>query len=150
MKKYFAVLLVFVMLFAAGCGGEQESAVYGSVKFFVVDGLSGMPIENVRIVLPESGNELYTDSDGKTETINLGVSEKGGLACECGTFTVLAYKDEYNDFALFYAQIDKEKERTLKLYMFMKDTPMGNGAPISTVESPEKDRVSEIVEKYRK
>ena len=94
-----------------------------------------------------------TGSDGKTEAAEIAVLYDTHFADihlqEYGTFTVLAYKEGYSDYALFFAQIRENQERNIKVYMFMKDTPMSNGAPLATVESPEKEWVKELVEQYR-
>ncbi len=154
MKRIISFVLLCTLFVFAGCGEAQDPAENdASVSFQVLDGVSGMPVEGVRIVLPEYKKELLTGSDGKTEAAEIAVLYDTHFADihlqEYGTFTVLAYKEGYSDYALFFAQIRENQERNIKVYMFMKDTPMSNGAPLATVESPEKEWVKELVEQYR-
>ncbi len=154
MKRIISFVLLFAVLIFSSCGEAQDPEENNaSVGFFVIDGVSGMPVEGVRIVLPEYEKEMSTGSDGKTEMANVPVLYdthfSDVLLQEYGTFTVLAYKEGYSDYALFFAQIKENEERVIKVYMFLKDTPMSNGAPLATVESPEKEWVKELVEKYR-
>ena len=152
MKKLFVLIMCFLILFT-GCAKKDTSVTdKGTVSFTVIDGFSGLPLEGVRIVLPENNCELISNSEGKTDKAEISVvkNETYTVPQEYGTFTVLGYKEGYNDYALFYAQIKKGAERNIKVYMFLKDTPMSSGTPLSTIESPDKDWVNEIVQKYKK
>ena len=148
-KKICALFLLAICF--CGCTPKQEEAK-GYVSFCAIDGLSGMPIENVRIVLPENDCVLQTGSDGRSDKAEITVKkdERYSLPQDYGTFSVLGYKEGYNDYALFFAQIRQGQTREIKLYMFKTDTPLSSGAPLATVESPEKEWVKELVEKYRK
>lgn len=152
MKKLVVLLLCTVFVFTGCSAKEKNIEQKGVVSFTAIDGFSGLPIEDVKIVLPENNCELMTDSDGRTEKAEVKVIENQNYTVKqnYGTFTVLAYKEGYNDYALFYAQIKKGQERNIKLYMFLKDTPLSSGTPLATVESPDKEWVSEIVKKYKK
>ncbi len=154
MKKIICLILIICTIFVCSCkNNESEETQNAGISFLAVDGVSGLPIENVKIVLPEYKSVYYTDNDGRVEEIKINVlydvrSEKM-LLQEYGTFTVLAYKEEYNDYALFYAQATEFETRRIKIYMFKNDTPLGNGAPLATIESPDKKWVENVVEKYR-
>ncbi len=154
MKKIICFILIACTLLMCSCNNnEAQETENAGISFLAVDGVSGLPIENVKIVLPEYKKAFYTDSDGRVEETKINVlydtrSEKM-LLQEYGTFTVLAYKEEYNDYALFYAQATEFESRRIKIYMFKKDTPLGNGAPLATIESPDKKWVENVVEKYR-
>ena len=151
MKKLIPLLLI--MLLFVGCApSENENLKKGTISFTAIDGFSGLPIENVRIVLPENNRELMTDANGRTEKATVNVIENINYTVKqnYGTFSVLAYKEGYNDYALFFAQIKEGQERNIKVYMFLKDTPLSSGTPLATVESPDKDWVNEFVQKYRK
>ncbi len=141
-----------VMLFSGCANKEQKTTETGMVSFTVIDGFSGLPLEGVRIVIPECEKELFTDSSGKTEKTEVAVikNEHAAMKQDFGTFSVLGYKDGYNEYALFYAMIKNGQDRNIKLYMFMTDTPLSSGRPLATIESPDKDWVDELVEKYRK
>lgn len=154
MKRLISFALLCTLFLFCGCAETQDPAENNaSVGFQVIDGVSGMPVEGARIVLPEYKKELMSGRDGKTEMASIAVLYDTHFTeihlQEYGTFTVLAYKEGYNDYALFFAQIQENQERTIKIYMFLKDTPMANGAPLSTVESPDKEWVKELVEQYR-
>ena len=143
--------MCFLLLFTGCAEKETEVIDKGMVSFIVIDGFSGLPLEGVKIVLPENNCELISNSEGKTEKAEVKVikNENYIVPQEYGTFTVLGYKEGYNDYALFYAQIKKDTERNIRVYMFLKDTPMSSGTPLSTIESPDKEWVNKIVEKYR-
>lgn len=151
MKRIF-VLLFCVLLVLSGCA-EKETIISekGKVSFTVIDGFSGLPLEGVRLVLPENNCEVISDYSGKTESVEVNVIKAENLTVpqDYGIFSVLGYKEGYNDYALFFAQIKSGQERNIKVYMFMKDTPMSSGRPMATVESPDKQWVSELIEKYR-
>ncbi|MBR6765058.1 MAG: hypothetical protein IKM06_01100 [Clostridia bacterium] len=152
MKKILTVILLCSVLFASGCSKKENAATAtGTVSFTVVDGFSGLPIENVKIVIPECEAVSVTDSSGKTERITVPVikDERYPIPEGYGTFSVLGFCEGYNDYALFFAHISEQQERSIKLYMFKTDTPFSSGAPLSTIESPNKEWVSKLMEKYR-
>lgn len=155
MKKIICFILIICTLFACcACGNNEDKEIKNAgISFLAVDGVSGLPLANVKVVLPEYDTALFTNSEGRTEEIMVDAlydtrSEKV-LLQDYGTLTVLAYKEEYNDYALFYAQVVEYESRRVKIYMFKKDTPLGNGAPLATIESPDKKWVENVVEKYR-
>ena len=154
MKKIICVFLILCTLFVCACGEkESQDTDNAKVSFLAIDGVSGLPIENVKVVLPEYKQVFYTDNEGRIAETQINVlydtrSEKVVLQ-EYGTFTVLAYKEGYNEYALFYAQAVENEERKIKIYMFKKDTPLGNGAPLAIIESPDKKWVENVVEKYK-
>lgn len=153
MKKLISVVILCAVLFCSGCANNTKSEqAVGEVNFTVLDGFSGLPVENVRLVIPEGNLEGYTDSSGKCLIKNVPIvfDERYPIKQGYGTFSVLGYKEGYNDYALFFAQLQKDQSRNLKIYMFMVDTPFSSGTPLSTIESPDNDWVKELVEKYRK
>ena len=151
-KGICRIALCLLALLFVGCAGQKNEGETGFVAFTVLDGLNGTPIEGVKIVLPESGQTLVTDGNGKTEQTSMPVirDTRAPLAQEYGTFTVLGYCEGYHEYALFYAQIRPGQERSMKLFLFPVDSPMSNGAPLAVVESPEKDWVQKIADPYRK
>jgi hypothetical protein len=153
MKKIIVILLACSMLVCTSCSkNESENEFSGTVSFTAIDGFSGLPIENVRIVIPECDKQVYTDMSGRTEKISVPViaDKRYPIPQGYGTFSVLGYCEGYNDYALFFAHISNEQDRHVKIYMFKTDTPFSSGTPLSTIESPNADWVSELVEKYRK
>lgn len=152
MKKIL-ILVLCVTFLLAGCTKKENPKIEtGAVTFTVIDGFSGLPIEGVRLVIPECDKEVYSDSSGKTSSVDVTVikNESYPVKQDYGTFSVLGYKEGYNEYALFFAQIKSGQERNIKIYMFMKDTPLSSGKPLATIESPDKDWVNEMVEKYKK
>ncbi|MBE7092413.1 MAG: hypothetical protein E7365_04465 [Clostridiales bacterium] len=151
MKKIFLILLCLILIFT-GCSKNNKNTATGSVNFTVLDGFSGLPVENVKIVVPEGELIGYTDSLGKCSISDIPVifDQRYPIKQGYGTFSVLGYKEGYNDYALFFAQINEQQERNIKIYMFKTDTPFSSGTPLSTIESPNNDWVKDILEKYRK
>lgn len=151
MKKLIALIILMTFLFSGCVTKEKDNGEFGQVSFVVVDGFSGLPIDDAKIVLPENDCILVSDENGKTEAVNIRVikNDTYAISQDYGTFSVLGYKDGYNDYALFFAQIKNGQERIIKLYMFLKDTPLSSGTPLATIESPDKEWVKEMVEKYR-
>ena len=151
MKKAIVLLVIIATMFSGCAKKEVKNNEYGKVSFTVIDGFSGLPVEGVRLVIPECEKELFTDSSGKTDQTEVTVikNENSVLKQDYGTFSVLGYKDGYNEYALFYAQIKDGQERNIKVYMFMTDTPLSSGTPLATIESPDKEWVNMLVEKYR-
>lgn len=152
MKKrvILSVLLIFTVIALSGCKTEKQVSE-GQVNFTAVDGISGLPLENVRIVLPEEGKEGITGSDGKCGGFEVTVSKDDRYPIEqdYGTFTVFAFKEGYSDYALFYARIKENESRNMKIFMFSDESPLSKGLPISIIESPDEEWVKEYMAKYK-
>ena len=151
MKKIISLLLICSILVLVGCKKEENNNVFGQVNVTVLDGFSGMPVEQVKIVIPEGEQVAYTDSSGKCSIKNVPIifDNRYPIKQGYGTFSLLGYKEGYNDYALFFAQLKEEETRNIKIYMFLSDAPFSQGTPLSTIESPEKDWVIEILDKFR-
>ncbi len=149
-KRIVAVIMLVCMVFLTSCKGKTVELT-GNVSFTVVDGLNSTPIEGVKIVLPEDKVTLMSDSDGKTEECSVKVlcDDRYSVKQEYGTFTVLAFKEGYCDYALFYAQIRPDEHRKMKIFLFMQDTPIANGSPIAIIESPDEKWTEEYIGKYK-
>lgn len=149
MKKVMPILIALLLVFSlSACGrNTADSTERGSVIFTVVDGITGLPIEGARVVLPENKCEFTTDDLGKTEEMNVEVSrdDRYTYPQEYGTFSVLAFKEGYSDYALFYAQIRPGEKRNMKIFMFSSDSPLSKGLPIAIIESPDDDWVGEYI-----
>lgn len=152
MKKIISMFILCTLLLFVGCKNNNEVQPCGEVNFTVVDGFSGMPIENAKIVIPEGNLTGITDSLGKCNINNVPIfyDERYPIKQGYGTFSVLGYKEGYNDYALFFAHLKEGELRNIKIYMFTVDTPFGSGTPLSTIESPDNEWVAELLEKYRK
>lgn len=151
MKKIVSMVFLCVILVLTGCTQNVKSNGTGQVNVTVLDGFSGLPVEQVKVVVPECAKSAYTDSSGKCTITEVPVvlDERYPVKQGYGTFSLLGYKEGYNDYALFFAQIKDGETRNLKIYMFKLDTPFSSGTPLSTIESPDQQWVKEILDNYR-
>ena len=151
MKKIICLALVLVSVAFGGCDKKTEIGLKSRVEFTVCDGFSGLPMENVTVIVPECELVLQTGSNGKTEEADILIADESRLPYPdgVGTFSVLAFKEGYNDFALFFAMAEEGEVRRLKVYMFSLDTPFNKGVPLTTVESPEGEWFEDLVEFYK-
>ncbi len=151
MKKLVSLLLICSILLLAGCKKEENNNACGQINVTVLDGFSGMPIEQVKLVVPEGEKVAYTDSSGKCSILDVPITFDNRYPVKqgYGTFSLLGYKEGYNDYALFFAQLKDGETRNLKIYMFLIDTPFSQGTPLSTIESPEKEWVQKILDTFR-
>jgi len=150
LKKTVILIMAVALLLLSGCQANQAAEKHiGTVTVTVIDGMSGLPIENVKVVIPECDTVAVTDSDGKTDIMRVELEDSAVYNKQGGLFTLLAFNEQYNDYVLYYANLDNNENRKMKIFLFRKDTPMSNGAPLATVECPSKDVTAEIVNKYR-
>ena len=114
----------------------------------VIDGRTGLPIENAVIIIPETGETYQTDAHGKTPFIRIPYSAKTDFDaihpkdwCEV---TLLAYAEGYAPYALFYLQLQKDSLREGPTVMLFP----GEQDPFSIIEGPPEPWVSELLEKF--
>lgn len=120
----------------------------------VVDGLSGKPVMDATVCIPETGSYNKTDAMGKTAAIqvplirnqNFDTVHKRGW----GEITLLVYKDGYIDFILFYTIIPADRVRYGPVVMLFEAYAADDGAIQHLVEGPPEEWIRELVEKYRK
>lgn len=151
MKKIICIICVALLLFSAGCNNKQNTENDEAyVSFTVIDGFSGLPVEDVRVVLPDSDTVAETDSEGRTGKLRVPVvkSNLKSLPNNKGYFSVLAFKEGYNDYCLFFASVEPNEDRKMKIYIFKLETPMSEGRPLVTVESPDTDWAKELCDEY--
>ncbi len=151
MKKIVSVIIICSILLFSGCETKKKNNAVGQINVTVLDGFSGLPVEQVKLVVPEGEKIAYTDSSGKCSITDVPIffDERYPIKQGYGTFSLLGYKDGYNDYALFFAQLKEGETRNFKIYMFMVDTPFSSGTPLSTIESPDSEWVKGILDNYR-
>ena len=128
---------------------HSESTSYASFSPKVIDGQTGLPVEDAVIVIPETNERYRTDADGMTGTIRVPYSAESDFDdlhpktwCE---ITLLAYANGYAPYALFYLQLAENASREGPTVMLFP----GDQRPFSIIESPPDKWVSELIEKYR-
>ena len=124
----------------------------GSLVARVLDVRNLSPIEGAVVVVPETGERYVTGTDGRTPVITVPlikdvrfdkVSPK-----PWGEISLIAYKQGYLPYAVFYLQIHENQRRNgPNLYLIRPEDTAAKGA-ISIIEGPAQDWVQAIVEKY--
>lgn len=151
MKKIVSLIILCTILVFTGCDTKVKNNAVGQINVTVLDGFSGLPVEQVKLVVPEGERIAQTDSSGKCTITDVPIifDERYPVKQGYGTFSLLGYKEGYNDYALFFAQLKEGETRNLKIYMFLVDAPFSSGTPLSTIESPDSEWVKEILNNYR-
>ena len=124
----------------------------GSLQLEVLDGMTQHPLEDVIIVIPETGEKYTTNAEGKTPVIQVPIIEnetyRDILAQPWGEITVLAYKDGYIPYALFHTQIwENEARQGPQLLLFPQDSS-DSDQPFSIVEGPQRIWVNDLIERF--
>lgn len=165
-RLFTAALIVSALALAAAGGmalfgqdaqtaasGEKSSPSYAQLQIQALDGQSNTPLPGVSVVIPETGKTYQTGEDGKTETITVPIIHdthyQNMLAMPWGEITILAYKDGYIPYALFYVQVwENETRQGPNLLMFQEGATSSN-QPFSLVEGPQRLWVNQLLEQYR-
>jgi len=142
------ILLVCMIAVMTGCRERDR----GTLSIRVLDGWSDGPIENARVVIPETGDVSMTDADGRTEPISVPIlydrHYANILPQHWGTVTLLIYADGYYAQAVYGVRTEKDTVRSdLIIRMFPGDGSMGE-KPFVLVESPDSDWVCELLHRY--
>ncbi|MEG1547753.1 MAG: hypothetical protein RR232_01680 [Clostridia bacterium] len=144
-----AVLCISVCILAVALLSNKS---YGYIKLCAVDAYTLAPIEGVTIVIPEYDLSITTNDAGIADAtrLELRVDKEHELLLSqfWGEITVLAYKDGYLPYALFYVHVFKQHMRSgPTLYMFPEGENSGVTC-ISVIESPEKEWTQQLLERY--
>ncbi|MEZ4357309.1 MAG: hypothetical protein R2876_01570 [Eubacteriales bacterium] len=123
-----------------------------TVSFTVVDGYSETPIPLAKVYIIETGKYYTTDEDGNTPEISVPVvlddRFDSSITKPWGEINLIAYKDGYAPYALFYLEVTSATPRkNVKLLMF-KEEELESGEPFSIIEGPNKLWVNKLIEKY--
>lgn len=146
----FAGILVFLAfsalpLLSCTFSGTHET---GFMRVCVHDGETDMPIEGARVVIPETGYECKTDSDGFTPVMELPVyyDEQYSklLSQDYGRITVLVYCEGYVPYALYFTHIEPNTlRRGPNVWLFP-----GDGMPFSIIEGPDDEWSERLIMEY--
>lgn len=136
------------LLPASGCVRAGET---GLLSVRVTDGWTDAPIENARVVIPESGGVCQTDGNGRTGLMEVPVLRDAHfrhiLPQDWGTVTVLVYAEGYYACALYHARVAADAPREdLPIRLFPNDGTLET--PFSLIESPDEDWVREMLHRY--
>lgn len=141
----FAACALLATLLCLFFGAKRS---YGHICVYAVDAYSGKAVEGAVVILPESGMQAQTDSDGKAMFFHVPVEknplQNRLLEQDFGQSSILCYKEGYHPYALFYAQIPKARVREgPTLYLFPEGTQAG-----CVIEAPPEGWVEELIKLY--
>ncbi|HOV68889.1 MAG TPA: hypothetical protein PLZ84_01030 [Clostridia bacterium] len=158
MRKYlpFLILLIIIALTLISVNFIRQQSVfsnkpteYGLVSFRVLNGWNNAPVADARIVIPEAHMDVYTNAQGETPALKVPLIRNSNFdnihPQSWGEVSVLVYRDGYADFALFHLQVMKNKFRSVELLLF----PKNDDTVFSLIESPPKQWVNDVINKYR-
>ena len=163
MKKYMPYILAsLLIIFSIICASyirsnkntiafEPISGQTASISFRVINGVNNQPIQSVRVIIPESGGVFYTNKSGLTPVITVPLLVNSHYAQilpqTWGEISVLAYKKNYADYALFHCQVRATQPRgPIEILLF----PKNDNTVFGLIESPDSKWLAELLEKYRK
>jgi hypothetical protein len=121
------------------------------LKISIIDLKTREPLENATVCILETKQYYTTDKYGNTPTIQAPYLKNSNfddvLERPWGDITILAYKDGYVDYLVFYIMVQKNKTRYLTLTL----APHSVGSePYLIIESPDDDWAKEIIKRYKK
>jgi hypothetical protein len=127
----------------------QDDSAYLKIK--IIDLKTREPLENATVCIVETSKYYTTDKQGNTPTIQVPYLKNSNfdnvLERPWGDITILAYKDGYVDYLVFYIMVQKNKTRYLTLTL----APYSVGSkPYLIIESPDDAWAKEIIKKYKR
>jgi hypothetical protein len=133
---------------------NKNENTFGSVEFVVVDGFSEEPLKQAKVVIIETGEIYYTDEFGKTPKVLVPIIRDRRydkiIPKPWGEISVIIYKEEYLEYALFYLQVfEGETREGIKILMF-KQEDASSANPFSIIEGPNRLWVNELINIYQK
>lgn len=161
-----SVTFIIVALFYTSSSSYQkyEMAVFqnnrqaaqppvGKLQVTVVDGYTEEPLEGARVVIPEIKKTFTTNDQGMTPLIQVPILEdehfRSIMQKPWGEITLLVYKDDYIEYALFHTHVWENQVRNgPRILLFPKDAG-GKNEPFSLIEGPHRLWVNELVKKFR-
>ena len=154
-KRIFALITALILLcciYIILSGFLSDSHKHGSIRICVLDGFGKFPIENAKVVIPETGDELYTNADGLTEKVNVPVLRDihydGILRQNYGRITVLVYAQGYVPYGIFFVQIESDTDRLINAWVFENDG-IEEQDPFVIIESPDTEWANELIRSYQ-
>lgn len=156
MIKRMIIALMLPALMLCGCAHESAAVSLplpetARLRVHVADGRDDAPIEGAAVVIPETGDCVYTDADGSTEIIYLPVNTdavyEGIYKKPWGEVSLLVYKQGYADYALFHLMIEPNALRDGPVVLlFPKEA---GKLPYSLTEGPAQEWVDGLLDKFR-
>lgn len=70
-KNFLTVSFILTLTFLYGCGGNDDYELYSTIKGYVSDYETGVPIEGATVTLSPSGQTSLTDGAGNFSFSNL-------------------------------------------------------------------------------
>ncbi len=147
---------VYLMIIC--CIGAAAAAVlvccicgFGHLHVRVVDAYTLMPIQNAKVIIPDTGKMLMSDSSGSCIFTGIPI-RKNNLHNKLvrqnwGECTIISLYDGYRPTVIFNTRVDKNIMRSgPTVYMFPEELDDIEIAAI--VESPDNKWISRLVEKY--
>lgn len=124
---------------------------YAYLKISIIDLKTREPINNATVCIVETERYYTTDKNGNTPTIQVPYIKNSNfdniLERPWGDITILAYKDGYVDYLVFYIMVQKNSTRYLTLTL----APYSAGSePYLLIESPDNEWAKELITKYKK
>ena len=140
-------LLIAILLLLTAC--SKESAPVSKLRVRVLDGFTDAPIENARVVVPETGEAFPTGPDGLTEEMTLPVIPDSEydklLPCPDGRATLIVYADGMTPYLLLYLRTGTNRE-PVAVRLFPDDGTLG---VFTVIEAPPEEWAEELVSKWR-
>ena len=153
MRKYTLAAVAALLIITGSCiifaATIKHDLPTGSIQICVCDGFTEEPIANARVVIPETGDELYTDSNGLTNPLEVPYLTdehyKHISPQDYGRITVIVYADGYIPYAIFFVHVHKNENRLINTWLFEDD---GTSDPFVIIESPDTKWANELIRSY--
>lgn len=155
MKRRIVLLSGICVLFLAGvllvcC--RKRAPETGGVALRVMDGRTDEAVKRALVVVPEAGVRRYTDADGHTGRIEVPILRDvrfdGIFKKDWGEITVLVYCEGYYPVALFFVQVQSNRDRAgPTVYLFPDDGRLNS--PYALIESPENEWVEALLGQFQ-
>ena len=161
LKALLTTVLIIAVLFSVSFLLPDSLQVYapsqwqasGSLEVTVVDGFTEQPIEGARVVVPETGQSVLTNAQGKSGVLTAPIRRDENyediLPKSWGEITLLIYCQGYIDCAIFHVNIAQDKTRQGPTVLLFPLDADGSNQPFTLIESPNRQWVQELLRKYR-
>lgn len=130
-----------------------QAQTTGSLIVTVVDGFTEQPLKGARVVIPEAGQSALTDAQGKTGVLQAPIAVdtvyQNILPKSWGEITLLVYYPGYIDCAIFHVNITQDRTRQGPTVLMFPLDADGSNQPFTLIESPNRQWVQELLNKYR-
>lgn len=144
-------ILTILALSLATCLFALCFRSYGHMHIRVVDAYTLMPIQGARVIIPDTGAQLTSDSTGSCVFTRIPIQKnrlhQRLLQRDKGECTIIALYAGYRPTVILNTQVEKNAMRNgPTIYMFPSE--LDDIAVAAIVESPEQEWIVRLVEKY--